>query len=37
MLFVDSDNAPAVQLYHSIGFVTDRTDRTYRSCPIVGA
>lgn len=37
MLFVDAGNDAAVSLYRSIGFTTARTDRTYRSCPIVTA
>ncbi len=29
MLYVERDNAPAVELYRSLGFATDHTDRCY--------
>ena len=29
MLYVDADNAPAVQLYEHLGFTTDHVDRAY--------
>ena len=30
MLYVDSSNVAAIRLYHSLGFVTEHTDRAYR-------
>ena len=30
ILYVDSSNVAAVALYHSLGFVTEHTDRAYR-------
>ena len=30
MLYVDSSNKPAIQLYRTLGFVTEHTDRAYR-------